>query len=648
MNKNTIIGIILIVGILVVFSIINKPSKEELQKIQRQHDSIAKIDKEQRKQDSIAMLTAKSKSSKADTIKGKGASATISPKDSTETAQNKDAFGMFSTSLEGSKKLITIENEVAKFKFSTLGGRIYYAQLKKYHTFDSLPLILMNGDSTIFNFRFYTHNRIINTSQLYFTPVFIDPKFSGKESVSLKGNDSLKFAMRLYPDSAKDHHGDKYIQLLYTVYGNDYMMKIQLSFVGLPEILNESSNSIDLEWKQNLRQQEKSVKAERMSSTIYYKYLDDDVDYLSENKNGNKDLPTKVNWIGFKQQFFTSVLIADKGFANAKISTDANDSVVRRVKTCTAEITVPFDENSRQSFAMHMYFGPNHFKTLKKYHLDLEHQIPLGWSSPYILGWINRLAVIPVFNWLSSFGMNYGIIILILTILLKIVLFPIAYKTYLSSAKMRVLKPEIDEINKKIPKEKTMERQQATMALYKKAGVNPLAGCIPMLLQMPILIAFYRFFPASIELRQQSFLWATDLSAYDSILNLGFNIPFYGDHVSLFTLLMTVSTIFYTKLNNQLMGSQAQMPGMKFMTYAMPIMFLGFFNNFAAGLSYYYFLANMLTFLQMWVIRRNVNEEAIHQRIQENKKKPEKKKSGFQKRLEEMAKQRGYNPPKKK
>jgi YidC/Oxa1 family membrane protein insertase len=385
-----------------------------------------------------------------------------------------------------------------------------------------------------------------------------------------------------------------------------------------------------------------------MSSTIYYKFLGDDVDYLSENKNGNKDLPTRVNWIGFKQQFFTSVLIADRGFANGKISTMVNDSITRGIKTCSAQITIPFDENSKQSFPMRMYFGPNHFKTLKSYHLDLEHQIPLGWSSPYILGWINRIAVIPVFNWLSSFGMNYGIIILILTILLKIVLFPIAYKTYLSSAKMRVLKPEIDEINKKIPKEKTMERQQATMALYKKAGVNPLAGCIPMLLQMPILIAFYRFFPASIELRQQSFLWATDLSAYDSILNLGFNIPFYGDHVSLFTLLMTVSTIFYTKLNNQLMGSQAQMPGMKFMTYAMPIMFLGFFNNFAAGLSYYYFLANMLTFLQMWVIRRSVNEEAIHMKIQENKKRPEKKKSGFQKRLEDMAKQRGYNPPKKK
>jgi YidC/Oxa1 family membrane protein insertase len=310
---------------------------------------------------------------------------------------------------------------------------------------------------------------------------------------------------------------------------------------------------------------------------------------------------------------------------------------------------VPLDPNAKQGFPMHMYFGPTRYKTLKKYDLDLERQIPLGWSSPYILGWINRFAVIPVFNLLESTGLNYGIIILILTILLKIVLFPIAYKTYMSSAKMRVLKPEIDEINKRIPKEKTMERQQATMSLYKKAGVNPLAGCIPMLLQMPILIALYRFFPASIELRQQSFLWATDLSTYDSVLNLGFNIPMYGDHISLFTLLMTISTIIYTKVNNQLMGTQQQMPGMKVMMYLMPVMFLGFFNNFAAGLSYYYFLANMLTFLQMWIIRRSVDEAAIHRQIQENKKKPDtKKKSGFQKRLEYMAKQRGYVPPKKK
>jgi len=292
---------------------------------------------------------------------------------------------------------------------------------------------------------------------------------------------------------------------------------------------------------------------------------------------------------------------------------------------------------------MSFYLGPNKYNTLRKFHLDLERQVPLGWSfSP--LAWINIYAVIPVFDWLGGYGWNYGIVILILTILLKIVLFPIAYKTYKSSAKMRVLKPEVDELSKKFPKaEDAMKKQQATMALYKKAGVNPMAGCVPMLLQFPILIAMFRFFPSSIELRQQSFLWAHDLSSYDSVLNLPFDIPFYGAHVSLFTLLMTISTIFYTKLNNDMMGSTNQMPGMKTMMYLMPIMFLGMFNNFASGLSYYYLLANLLTFAQMYLIRKTINEDKIHLQIQENKKKPVKV-SKFQERLEAMAKQKGYNP----
>jgi YidC/Oxa1 family membrane protein insertase len=649
MNKNTIIGVLLIVGILVMFFFINKPSKEEQQRMDRQRDSIAKVEKEQlakHKSDSIAF--ASQKTTKNDTVIKHKANDSIHA-DSSVSAELKDEFGIFSGSHNGTRKFVTVENELAKFRFSNQGGRLFYVQLKKYRTFDSLPLILMNGDSTVFNMLFYAKNRQINTSKLYFTAVIADSRFANKDSIVIKPTDSLKIAMRLYADSSLSSDKSKYIELLYTIYGNDYMMKMQMSFVGLQEIAAENPNGIGLDWKMNLRQQEKSMKAEKNASTIYFKYFDDEVDYIAESKSEQKDLATKVSWIGFKQQFFTSVLIADKGFTSAKITTQKEDTVKRYIKICSADIIVPIDPNSKQGFPMRFYFGPNHYKTLRKYGLDLERQIPLGWSSPYVFGWINRFAVIPVFNWLESTGMNYGIIILILTILLKIVLFPIAYKTYMSSAKMRVLKPEIEEINKKIPKEKAMERQQATMALYKKAGVNPLAGCVPMLLQLPIVYAFFRFFPASIELRQQHFLWATDLSSYDSIYNFGFNVPLYGDHISLFTILMTISTIIYTKVNNQLMGSQQQMPGMKFMMYAMPIMFLGIFNDFASGLSYYYFLANMFTFLQMWVIRKSVNEEKIHAKIQENKKRPDtKKKSGFQKRLEDMAKQRGYNPPKKK
>jgi len=374
------------------------------------------------------------------------------------------------------------------------------------------------------------------------------------------------------------------------------------------------------------------------------------LEYLSERSDDDESITTKLRWVSFKSRFFLSAFIADKAFENGDLRafTREDEENAHYLRNMEAVVGVPFYNQPEQTFASSFYFGPNKYKTLKKFHLDLERQIPLGWSF-FLMAWINIYAVIPVFNWLGAYGWNYGIVILILTILLKIVLFPIAYKTYLSSARMRVLKPEIEEITKKFPKsEDAMKKQQATMALYKKAGVNPMAGCLPMLLQFPILIAMFRFFPSSIELRQQAFLWAHDLSSYDSIVSWTAQIPllsqYYGNHVSLFTLLMTISTIIYTRINNDMMGSAStQMPGMKVMMYFMPLMFLGIFNNYASGLSYYYLLANLMTFAQMYVIRRSLDEDKIRRQILANKKKP-KKQSGFQKRLEDMAKQRGYNP----
>ncbi|OQX76758.1 MAG: membrane protein insertase YidC, partial [Bacteroidetes bacterium 4484_276] len=399
-------------------------------------------------------------------------------------------------------------------------------------------------------------------------------------------------------------------------------------------------------WEMDMRRQEKSLDNERNETTIYYKYYQDDVDYLSERKDVEESLKTDVRWLSFKTRFFLATLIGDQPFMNADLKTYTDKQITDEhyLKTMSALIGVPFENKPQQTFPMQMYFGPNKYHTLKQYDLELQRQIPLGWSF-FLMAWINIYAVIPVFDWLGGYGWNYGIVILLLTIMLKIVLFPIAYKTYQSSAKMRVLKPEIDELTKKFSKkEDAMKKQQATMALYKKAGVNPMAGCVPVLLQFPILIALFRFFPSSIELRQQPFLWAHDLSSYDSILSLPWNIPFYGDHVSLFTLLMTVSTIFYTKLNSEMMGSSStQMPGMKTMMYLMPVMFLGIFNNYASGLSYYYLLANLFTFAQMFLIRQAIDEDKILKQIQLNKKKPAKKKSGFQKRLEDMAKQKGYD-----
>jgi YidC/Oxa1 family membrane protein insertase len=413
----------------------------------------------------------------------------------------------------------------------------------------------------------------------------------------------------------------------------------------MTDVMDPATKYLVLNWNENLKRQEKSLNMERMSTGLYYKYSEDKVDNLSETSDEEKTLKNeRLKWISFKQQFFTSTIIADDFFSDPKLRVATLPGGNQYLKSMTVEVGVPFIPKENKEIAMSMYFGPNKYYGLKQYHHDLEKQIPLGWGF-FLMAWINIYAVIPVFTFFGNFGWNYGIIILILTILLKILLFPIAYKTYTSSAKMKVLKPEIDELNKKFPKkEDAMKKQSATMELYKKAGVNPMAGCIPLLLQMPILIAMFRFFPSSIELRQQAFLWAKDLSSYDSIWTFpgGFTIPYYGDHVSLFALLMTISSVLYTKVNEQAMGSQqAQMPGMKTMMYLMPVMFLFWFNDYSSGLSYYYLLANLLTFAQIYIIKATLDEKKLHAQIEANKKKVVKK-SGFQKRLEDMAKKRGY------
>jgi YidC/Oxa1 family membrane protein insertase len=312
-------------------------------------------------------------------------------------------------------------------------------------------------------------------------------------------------------------------------------------------------------------------------------------------------------------------------------------------KRFNASLNLAYDASKEKSADFQFYFGPNHFQTLKEAGHDLQKQIPLGWG---IFGWVNKFLVIPVFNWLDGYALNYGIIILLLTLIIKSILFPFQYKSYLSQAKMRVLKPEIDDLNKKYENDDPMKKQQALMGLYKEAGVNPLGGCLPLLLQLPILLAMFNFFPNAIELRQKAFLWADDLSTYDSILTLPFSIPAYGDHVSLFALLMTISTIIYTMMNNQLSGANAQMPQLKWMMYLMPVIFLFVLNSYASGLNYYYFLANVITFGQQFAFTKFVDEKKIHAKIQANKNKPgAKKQSSFQQKLEEMARKRGYQQP---
>jgi len=647
-NKNTIIGLVLIFLIFIAYSYWMSPSQEDLQKQQRIADSIAIENKI--RQDSAASILAREKALQEE--KKIEQKENVNPADTVGANLKKlqDQLGAFSGSADDTINFYTIESDLVKIKLSTKGGKIDYLELKKYKSWDGGPLVLINKDSSDFGFTFFSNNRIINTNKLFFKPVWLDPAKTGDPLITITGKDSVQFAMRLYVDLTDTiRNKEKYIEFLYTLRGDQYMIGFTVNFVGMSEIIDPSTKFLVLNWDSKLKRQEKSLKMEQMNATIYYKFSEDEVDYLSETSDEEKYLKNeKVQWISFKQQFFSSTLIAGTHFTEPKIKTLTIPGNENSVKTMSMEMGVPYTPSETRSIPMSMYFGPLQYYGLKSYKMELERQIPLGWGF-FLMAWINIYAVIPVFTFFGNFGWNYGIIILILTILLKILLFPIAYKTYKSSAKMRALKPDIDELNKKfLKKDDALKKQQATMALYKSAGVNPMAGCIPLLLQMPILIAMFRFFPSSIELRQQAFLWATDLSSYDSIWTFpnGFTIPWYGDHVSLFALLMTISSIFYTKINDQMMGSQqTQMPGMKTMMYLMPVMFLFWFNDYSSGLSYYYLLANLLTFAQIYIIRATIDEKKLHAQIEANKKKPVKK-SGFQKRLEDMAKKRGY-PTKK-
>lgn len=634
MNRNTIVGLLLIAAIFIGWSLL-MPSTEDNNTQQTEADSLpGKTEKVIPEEKAETTAETKTQAEEKETTQPE-----VKKVQETQAVELEEIQ-------EQKQRFYYLENDLMNLTITNKGGRVRSVRLKNYVTNDSMPLVLFDSDSAIFGFDLSSS---FNTTNQLFTPYFQNKKFTG-DSLSVEDNDSIQFRMRLYPAIDEQIDSSKYIEYVYTVFGDEYMVDFSINLMNIQSIMTQSD--VNLIWSAHLRQQEKTV--DRWNApTVYYKFYKDDVDYLSETENDKENLMTRVRWVSFKQHFFCSSIISKSFFERAKVEvfSDPKPTSPMYLKTMSATLIIPFTNQDRQSIDMSFYFGPLKYKNLRKHHMELERQIPLGWSF-FLLAWINIYAVIPVFDFLGSFGWNYGIIILILTVLLKLVLFPIAYKMYKSSAKMRALKPEIEEIGKKFPKkEDSMKKQQATMALYKQAGVNPLAGCVPMLLQFPILIAMFRFFPSSIELRQKAFLWATDLSSYDSILSWEGNIPiisqFYGNHVSLFTLLMTVSTIFYTKMNNQMMSSGQQMPGMKVMMYFMPVMFLGIFNNYASALSYYYFLANVITFGQMYVFRAFIDEKKLRQQIQLAKKKP-KKKSGFMKRLEEAQKRRGYPPPKKR
>lgn len=616
MSKTNIIGIVLLVAVLIGYSLWMAPTKEERIAYQQKADSIRRVQIADSVANAILLEEARAIEDSLSKIQA-----------TTDTITRP-----FALSDAESEKLYTFENEKVKLKISAKGGRIWSAQLKPFVTYDSLPLILFEGNENEFGFDISTADlRIINTNDLLFEPLHEE------DSICVSGQDSAKFSVRYYPE--KENSTDSYIEYIYSMEADGYNVDFDIKFINMQKYFARNMIDIPLKWKTTLLQQEKNLKNELAQTTVYYMNSANEVDNLKPTrKEDSYRTSGEIKWISYKQQFFSCHLIADNTFTGAEVGVKNADNTKRELKKMQTHLLFSLDNANNQEYNMRWFFAPTKYKVMRGEKLNLERQIPLGWGF-FLMQWINRGPVLLIFNWLESFNLSYGIIILILTIFIKIILLPIAYKTYMSQAKQRVLRPEIEEINKKFPKqEDAVKKQQATMDLYKKAGVNPMSGCIPMLLQFPILIALFRFFPSSFELRQQPFLWATDLSSYDSILDLPFNIPFYGDHVSLFTLLMTISTVIYTYLNNKMMGtSSQQLPGMKMMMYLMPIMFLGLFNNFSSGLSYYYLLTNLFSFLQMFIFYKLVDDDKLHRQLQENKKKPVKR-SSFQKRLDEAMK----------
>jgi YidC/Oxa1 family membrane protein insertase len=630
MDRNTIIGLAVIGLLLVGYSIFTKPAREAQMAERQRLDSIARAERV--------------RDMEAAQYQNNDAQATPAEDDTvSDTASMRrlnEELGDFARNATGTEEKVVLENDEMELTFSTLGGRPYTARLKDYQTHDSLPLNLFDGDSTIFALQFFADNRGINTGELYFQP-------SIESATDDQGRSFQQLTMKMeITESA-------FISYIYRLYDGDYMLDFDMQLKGLDQY---RTDRMEFKFDFYAPSQEKGFQNEGMYTTLYYKYHGGDVEnFKSRSKKEIEDVTetTRIRWIAFSHQFFSTILIADDYFSGAYMSQHRFDEPGDYIRQYHASVDMPFDRTSDQIIGMQLYMGPNKFKSLKNYgdDLELESVVTVGGA---MIRWINAFVVIPIFNWLNNYFTNFGIIILLLTLIIKTALFPLTYRSFKSQAVMRLLKPQVDEIGERYPKkEDAMKKQQATMDLYKKAGANPMGGCLPMLLQFPILYAMFRFFPTSIELRQQGFLWAHDLSTYDSILDLPFNIPMYGDHVSLFTLLMTVTTMISMKWNNQASAGSSQMPGMKTMMYIMPLMFMLFLNNFSAGLTYYYFLANLITIGQNLVFKRFIDEEKIMRKINAKKNQPAKK-SKFAQRLEELQKQQqqgggGKKPlPKKK
>ena len=637
MDKKSIIGIAVVAVLFLGFAYLNtkeqKKYEQEMAAWQATQDSLAAVNR--------AAAVA------ADTT------AVIAPTDSVAVAEaaaavrerQVETLGEYlAAAREAAPEEFTVENDVMSVRFSTRGGQVTGVTLKDYRKYaprkeEGRPVEMMDPETAQFGMTFYVRNGLNNVDVNTLDYVFeADPVTTTPDGAQL-------VVMRL-PVAA-----DASLEYRYLIYDTasperDYLVAFDVRLVNMAaEMANQTQ--IRLDWAASTYQNEKGFKNENMYTTVAYRFPgDSSVEELSmSEEERSKEVTTSVNWVAFKQQFFSSVFIAPENVSYANMGFTTAQPGSGYVKNFRAQMTVPYTADT-EGYDFAFYYGPNKYSILKKVtategdDLYMERLIPLGWG---IFGWVNRWFVIPVFDFLRNYIPSFGIVILILAVLIRLIISPLTYKSYVSMAKMRLIKPQVDELAKKYPKqEDAMKRQQATMELYKKAGINPMGGCIPLLIQMPILIAVFRFFPASIELRDQPFLWADDLSSYDSILNLPFSIPFYGDHISLFALLMAASMFFYSYYNYQQTAStQTQMPGMKFMmVYLMPVMLLLWFNSYASGLCYYYLLSNLLTIGQTLVIRRMVDDSKIQAIMQANAaRKSNGKKSKFQQRYEELMRQ---------
>jgi len=638
MDKKSIIGIAVVAVLFLGFAYFNSQQQKEYLEQKAAYEAYV---------DSVA-AAARAAAPVADSLaSGNGVQAEVAAAEAAAAVRERQVETLgesLTAAREAEAEEFIVENDVMAVLFSTRGGQIKGVTLKDYTQYGprgkrDRKIEMMDPATARFGLSFYLKNGLknvpVNTLDYVFTAQPVVGEADGAKSVVMR----LPVAERAYLE---------YRYLIYDTEApeRDYLVDFDVRLVNMaPEMANQTQIQID--WANTTFQNEKGFQNENMYTTLSYRFPDEtSIEELGMSEGAkSKNISTQVNWVAFKQQFFSSVFIAPDNVSYANLAFDTAAPESSLLKTFTAQMGVPYTPQT-EGYDFAFYFGPNKYSILKKIgepggaDIYLERLVPLGWG---IFGWVNRWCVIPVFDFLRNYIGSFGIIILILVVLVKLVISPLTYKSYVSMAKMRLIKPQVDELNKKYPKqEDAMKRQQATMELYKKAGINPMGGCIPMLIQMPILIAMFRFFPASIELREQPFLWADDLSSYDSVLNLPFSIPFYGDHVSLFALLMALSLFGYSYFSyQQTASSQPQMAGMKFMmVYLMPIMMLFWFNSYSSGLCYYYLLSNLFTIGQTLVIRRMVDDQKIHAIMQANAARKSKgKKSKFQQRYEELLRQ---------